>query len=77
MLQPRLDQCVDGPDRTVTADAIRLEFARALGLEPQQADATMLGVFKAVGNAVAAGQIDQVRGQLPDDMKHLFPASGS
>jgi uncharacterized protein (DUF2267 family) len=37
----------------------------------------MLGVFKAVGNAVAVGQINQVRGQLPDDMKHLFPAAGS
>jgi uncharacterized protein (DUF2267 family) len=76
-LQLRLDQCLDGPDRTVTTDAIRSEFARTLGLESERAHATMLGVFKAVGNAVAVGQINQVRGQLPDDMKHLFPAAGS
>ena len=73
-LQPRLDQCLDGPDRTVTADAIRDELARALGLDREQANAALHAVFKATGNAVAAGQIDEVRGQLPEEMKRLFPA---
>lgn len=73
-LQSQLDQCLDGPDRSVTTDAIRSEFVRALSLSPEQANAVMAAVFKAVGAAVAVGQINEVRGQLPDDMKHLFPA---
>lgn len=76
-LQPRLNQCLDGPDRSVTADAIRGEFANALGLDPERAQAVMVAVFRAVGDAVTAGQINEVRGQLPDDMKHLLPAPGS
>jgi CBS domain-containing protein/uncharacterized protein (DUF2267 family) len=76
-LQPRLDQCLDGPDQTVTAEAISGELARALGLDPERANAVMQSVFKAVSNAVAAGQINEVRGQLPEDMKHLFPAPRS
>jgi CBS domain-containing protein/uncharacterized protein (DUF2267 family) len=76
-LQPRLDQCLDGPDRTVTADGIREEFARVLGLDTEQANAAFHAVFTSVGNAVAAGQVSEVRGQLPEDMKRLFPASQS
>jgi uncharacterized protein (DUF2267 family) len=76
-LQPRLDECLDGPDRTVTADAIRNELARALSLDAELANTTLHAVFKAAGNAVAAGQISEVRGQLPEDMKGLFPASDS
>jgi CBS domain-containing protein/uncharacterized protein (DUF2267 family) len=73
-LRPRLDQCLDGPDRTVTADSIKSEFSRALGLDPAQSNVVMEAVFKAVGAAVTAGQIAEVRGQLPEDMKHLFAA---
>jgi uncharacterized protein (DUF2267 family) len=32
----------------------------------------MQAVFRAVGQVVAAGQIKEVRGQLPEDMKDLF-----
>lgn len=76
-LQPALDQCLDGPDRIVTADTIRDELARALGLDPERATEVMQAVFKAVGNTVAAGQINEVRGHLPQDMKHLFPTPAS
>jgi uncharacterized protein (DUF2267 family) len=75
-LQPQLDQCLDGPDRAVTADGIRDELARTLGLSAERADAVLHGVFKAVGNAVSQGQVDEVRGQLPDDMKRVFSISG-
>jgi CBS domain-containing protein/uncharacterized protein (DUF2267 family) len=76
-LQPRLEQCLDGPDRTVTADTIRDELARALSLDRERANSALYAVFKTVGNAVSAGQISEVRGQLPEDMKRLFPAPGS
>jgi len=73
MLQPRLEKCLDGPDRAVTADAIRDELARSLGLDREQATITMKSVFKTIGETVSAGQIEEVRGQLPEEMKHLFP----
>jgi uncharacterized protein (DUF2267 family) len=76
-LQPQLDQCLDGPDRSVTAAAIRDEFSRALGLDSEGASAALLAVCKAVSNAVSPGQINEVRGQLPTEMKELFPPPGT
>lgn len=73
LLQPQLDQCLDGPDRLVTADAIREELGRSLGVAPEVAQSTMQGVFRVVGEMVSEGQIDEVRGGLPADMKYLFP----
>lgn len=73
LLQPQLDQCLDGPDRMVTADAIRDEVGRVLGAAPEVAESTMQAVFRAVGESVSEGQIDEVRGGLPADMKYLFP----
>ena len=72
-LQPQLDQCLDGPDRVVTSAAIKDELARALGLDSERAGATLQAVFEAVSNTVSAGQINEVRGQLPEEMKHLLP----
>jgi CBS domain-containing protein/uncharacterized protein (DUF2267 family) len=72
-MQPQLDQCLDGPDRAVTSAAITDELARALGLDSERASAILQAVFEAVGNTVSAGQINEVRGQLPEEMKDLFP----
>lgn len=74
MLQPQLDQCLDGPDRLVTADAIRDEIVRSLGVGPDAAESAMQAVFRVIGDTVSEGQIDEVRGQLPEQMKYLFPA---
>ncbi len=76
MLQPRLEDCLDGPDRAVTAQAITTELGRALSLEPEMAREALRGVFKVISDSVAAGQIEEVRGQLPEEMKELFPIPG-
>lgn len=73
MMQPQLDQCLDGPDRMVTAGAIREELARALGASLDSAESIMQAVFRVVSETVSEGQIDEVRGGLPADMKYLFP----
>jgi uncharacterized protein (DUF2267 family) len=72
-LHPQLDQCLDGPDRAVSGDAIRSEVGRRLGLDQQQATVALRGIFAAVRNTVSRAQIDEVRGQLPEKMKELFP----
>ena len=74
LLQSQLDQCLDGPDRLVTADAIREEVARSLGVGPDVAESAMQAVFRVVSETVSEGQIDEVRGQLPEPRKYLFPA---
>lgn len=72
LLQPKLESCLDGPDRTVTAEAMQGELAKSLGLDAKQAARTLQAVFQAISGAVASGQIEEVRGQLPEEMKHLF-----
>lgn len=74
LLQPGLDQCFDGPDRNVTAAAIETELASVLGVDAKEASLTLQAVCKAMADSVTKGEIDEVRGQLPDDMRQLFPA---
>jgi len=44
-----------------------------LGLNAARATLVMQAVFTVIAKTVSAGQISEVRGQLPDDMKQLFP----
>ncbi len=73
-LWAQLDQCTDGPDRSVTRQAIRSELARVLKLDSEGAGQVMTAVFDAIGELVSPGQMAEVRGQLPDDMKAMFTA---
>jgi CBS domain-containing protein/uncharacterized protein (DUF2267 family) len=73
LLQPGLDQCLDGPDRSVTINAIEQELASVLGLDAKGARVALQAVTKAIAASVTAGEIAEVRGQLPEDMRKLFP----
>ena len=72
-LHPHLDRCLDGPNRAVTEEAIRDEIAQVLGIESDAASAVLRAIFSTVSDTVSSGQIDEVRGQLPEAMKSLFP----
>jgi uncharacterized protein (DUF2267 family) len=41
-------------------------------MDSDGADVVLRAVAQAVANIVTEGQINEVRGQLPEDMKHLF-----
>jgi uncharacterized protein (DUF2267 family) len=56
----------------VTAEAIERELSKVLGLDGKQARTALHAVPKAVSDVVAPGQISEVRGQLPQEMKYLF-----
>jgi CBS domain-containing protein/uncharacterized protein (DUF2267 family) len=75
LMQPGLDRCFDGPDRGVTASAIEKELASVLGIDAKAAGRTLQAICKAVAASVTAGEIAEVRGQLPEDMRGLFPAA--
>lgn len=72
LLQGRLDQCTDGPDRTVSTKAIEDELARSLQLAPQQATEILRQICQVLTDSVSTGQIEDIRRQLPEDMKDLF-----
>ena len=69
----QLAQCLDGPDRNVTAKAIETELASVLGIDAKAAAATLKAICDAITGSIAAGEVDEIRGQLPEDMKPLFP----
>lgn len=73
LLQPGLEQCLDGPDRNVTVNAIEQELASVLGLDAKGARLALQAVTKAIAASVTAGEIAEVRGQLPEEMRQLFP----
>lgn len=73
LLQPKLEQCSDGPDRAVTTEAMEAEVGRSLGVDAQRANQILLAVFKVIADNVSPGQIKEVRGQLPEEMKPLIP----
>jgi uncharacterized protein (DUF2267 family) len=75
LLQRQLDQCTDGPDRAVSTPTIEDELGRSLGVKAESAGEILRGVFKVISESVSAGQIKEVRGQLPDEMKTLFPVT--
>lgn len=76
-LQPGLGKCLDGPDRGVSAEVMRNELARVLSIETDNAEAVLAGIFKTLVDNVSAGQIAEIRGQLPEGMKALFPSAST
>jgi CBS domain-containing protein/uncharacterized protein (DUF2267 family) len=75
LLQSQLTDCFDGPDRSVTTQAMTEELARSLNLDSERAGQSLRAVFRVISENVSAGQIEEVRGQLPDEMKALLPAA--
>lgn len=73
MLQLHLDECVDGPDRAVTTQAIEEKLIRSPGLTPANANQCVRAVFRVISENVSPGQIKEARGQLPEEMKALLP----
>ena len=75
MLQPQLDRCLDGPNRSVSTKAIEDELSRSLAVPAERAREIVRALFKVLSESVSAGQINEVRGQLPEEMKALFPTA--
>lgn len=73
LMQRGLERCFDGPDRSVTTDAIVKELASVLGMDAKGAGTTLKAVCEVVAANVTKGEIDEVRGQLPEEMRSLFP----
>ena len=75
LLQSGLEHCLDGPDRNVTITAIEQELGSVLGRDAEGASLALQAVCAAVAASVTAGELAEVRGQLPKEMRQLFPVA--
>jgi uncharacterized protein (DUF2267 family) len=73
MLHPRLSRYLDGPDKRITTESIEAELVDALQVDRDVAGMLLVSICEAIADCVSAGEIEAFRGQLPLDMKDLFP----
>jgi CBS domain-containing protein/uncharacterized protein (DUF2267 family) len=71
-LQQRLLDLPKGPDRTVNREAIELALAVRLSLGPADAMRIAREVGAVLAQAVSEGELEDVRAQLPSDMRQLL-----
>lgn len=76
LLQADLRDLPAGPDKTVTAAAIVNELSDRLDLDSAAAANVLAAVVRVAARSVSAGEIRDVRGQLPADLGNLFTVSG-
>ena len=56
--------------------AFRQELGSVLGLDAKEASLALQAICKTVAASVTAGELAEVRGQLPKEMRQLFPVAG-
>lgn len=74
LLHPQLQACADGPDRSITAADVIREVALSLALDAASAEHVITAVLRVLAASISAGQIAEVKTQLPADLRALFPA---
>lgn len=72
VVRERNEHLAHGPDRTVTMHAIEAELAQRLELSHIDARAAVLNTCTAFGSLLSAGELDDVRSQLPGDMRNML-----
>jgi uncharacterized protein (DUF2267 family) len=73
LLQPTLRALPPGPDKLVTRQAIEAELGERLGVSPARAAELLDAVGATVAQAVSPGQILDVQGQLPEELRGVLP----
>lgn len=77
LLQPELRALPPGPDKGITRDTIEADLARQLDVDPAGAAKLLAAVGATVAQAVSPGQMNDVRGQLPEGLRTVFVAPSS
>jgi len=75
MLQPALYDLPPGPDKLITKETIEAELSRRLGVEREGAAHLLVSVGALIAQSVSAGQMSDVRGQLPEELRAVFSES--
>jgi CBS domain-containing protein/uncharacterized protein (DUF2267 family) len=71
----RLRALPPGPDKSITADGIQAELVERLGVASAHASEVLDAVVRTLDANVSAGQMRDVRHQLPKDLRSVFAPS--
>lgn len=74
-LGERLRALSAGPDKSITADGIQAELIERLGVASTRASEVLDAVVRTLDANVSAGQMQDVRHQLPKDLRSVFTPS--
>lgn len=77
ILKEALAAHLNGPDRRITRESIEAEIAAVLSMSQEDARAIAAGVAEVIADSLSAGQLQAVKGQLPGELKDLFPSWGA
>lgn len=72
-LQPELQRYLIGPDRGITASFLVSELGGQLGLPPLDAEPVITAILEILSEHVSAGELADVRTQLPNELRALLP----
>lgn len=75
MIHERLLELPAGPDRSITRETIESDLVKRLDIEPEYASRIVSDIGAALEQHVSSGQIDDVRSQLPKEMRSIFPST--
>jgi CBS domain-containing protein/uncharacterized protein (DUF2267 family) len=71
----RLRALPPGPDKSITAEGIQAELADRLGVASARASEVLQAAVRTLDANVSAGQMQDVRHQLPRDLRSVFTPS--
>ncbi len=77
LLHPALHALPPGPDKLITRDTIEAELARRLAVDRTHAARLLAAIGVTIAENVSRGQMDDVRGQLPEDLRGVFAGAPS
>jgi uncharacterized protein (DUF2267 family)/predicted transcriptional regulator len=75
LLHPGLLALPTGPDKLISRESIEAELAQSLGVEPARAAEVLAAVGATIARNVSEGQMEDVRGQLPQGLREIFTAA--
>jgi uncharacterized protein (DUF2267 family) len=77
LLHPRLHGLSPGPDRRITRQTIEADLRERLGVDQTRATQLLDVIGSTITQAVSSGQIEDVQGQLPEDMRGILSSASS
>jgi uncharacterized protein (DUF2267 family) len=75
LLQSERRNVPAAPDKSITRNSMRIELMRRLGIDAIRAERVLTAVGATLAQSVSLGQLEDVRGQLPEPLRSILPAA--
>jgi CBS domain-containing protein/uncharacterized protein (DUF2267 family) len=75
LLHSSLQAVRPGPDRSVTRESMEAELAAKLGIDRARAAPVLDAVAGTIARSISPGQVEDMRSQLPPELRTVLPAS--